>query len=66
MLARLLASSLALGLAVPAVFAQAPGSFAVVGDTLASAMMVRVPLTYISLCSSNRSISMADVRRQLG
>jgi len=47
MLARLLASSLALGLAIPAGFAQSPGSFEVVGDTLASAMMV--PLACLSL-----------------
>ncbi|KAH9956600.1 glyoxal oxidase [Russula dissimulans] len=40
MLTRFLASSLALGLAIPIVSAQAPGSFEQVGDTLASAMMM--------------------------
>jgi hypothetical protein len=38
-------SLLALGLAVPSAYAQSPGSFLAVGNTLASAMMVRHQFT---------------------
>lgn len=45
----LLTSWLTLGLAVPSVLAQKPGSFIVAGDTLVSAMMVCCKFTFLNL-----------------